>query len=181
MPDIGQIWCKLSVSVMVYIHWRTAKNKLGNHFDPPSFWVMPKFTRLFLGRGSPYPYEPAWFFLPDKTLAVLWMKIERPWLMVDGPDQAIVERHILLLYCTKLWGWWLFMVGIVLNGGRGEDSINENVCNCENQRSHSGSWEDIIGAIGMSPGRWVTDILWWWFKGIVHQFFSSIVQISYFG
>ena len=28
-------WWKLSGSVMVYIHWRTATNNLGKHFNPP--------------------------------------------------------------------------------------------------------------------------------------------------
>ena len=42
-------WWKLSGSVMVYIHWRTATNNLGKRFDPPPpFWAMPKFTCFFL-------------------------------------------------------------------------------------------------------------------------------------
>ena len=57
--------------------------------------------------------------------------------MVDGPDQAIVERHILLLLHETLR--MMIIYGRNCIKWRGEDSINENVCNCENQRSHSGS------------------------------------------
>ena len=47
--NISEICWKLGGSVMVYIHWRTAKNSLGKCFDPPPpFWAMPKFSRASL-------------------------------------------------------------------------------------------------------------------------------------
>ena len=41
--NIGEIWWKLGGSVMVYIHWRTATNNLGN----------AQINTVFLAWGSP--------------------------------------------------------------------------------------------------------------------------------
>ena len=69
----GEIWCKLSAMVMIYIHWRTPTFHLEWVFKPPPpsrtkiFW-----TAIFLCRGFPkraiFCYLPLYKFMIGVTI-----------------------------------------------------------------------------------------------------------------
>ena len=54
MIDNGEIWCKLSVLVMVYIHWRTPTFHLEWVFNPPPLRRNSVWTALLFRWGLPY-------------------------------------------------------------------------------------------------------------------------------
>ena len=49
----GEIWCKLSALVMVYIHWRTPTFHLDRVFNPPPLTDKDRLNRAFLVQVLP--------------------------------------------------------------------------------------------------------------------------------
>ena len=52
MIDNGEIWCKLSALVMVYIHWRTPTFHLEWVFNPPPPYGQRPFEQCFSCAGA---------------------------------------------------------------------------------------------------------------------------------